>query len=523
MQYFLSIFIGTFVLEDLALASSIALMSENKISPGVAFLACFLGISIGDIGLYLIGFFSTKLNLEKRFHSAKKIRNTLSKMKQSGTLTYSILISRIIPGTRLPTYVAAGYLKYSFWKFTYLTIFSVGAWVAFALFAGKSLNYLLMDHLILSLILFLLFLHLVKTFIPRLIDPWERQALLYSWRKWLHFEFWPAWFFYLPIVPYYIYLSTKYRSFLIPFYANPNLQNGGLIGESKWDFLKHLDVNDTHTLKAIHIPRHADFLSLRELLDKQGFNYPFILKPDIGQRGFGVRIIRDDFDLTEYLLLSDFDLLAQKLSQLPGEAGLFYIRKPAKISGSLYSITDKKFPAVIGDGHSKLGTLILKDSRARIIAATYFARLKDKLNEVPGKNQIVPIAECGNHCQGAIFLNGENFQSAKLTEAVEKIARQIPDFYFGRFDVRYLNPESLKNGSFEIVEVNGAGSEATHIWDARTKLSDAYRTLFVQWETLFSIGAEVKKARGTANLRLGAFLKESFKVFFRKDALSVSS
>jgi membrane protein DedA with SNARE-associated domain len=56
MKYFFSIFTGTFILEDLALASSLVLMAENKMSFQGAFLACFLGITIGDIGLYFIGF-----------------------------------------------------------------------------------------------------------------------------------------------------------------------------------------------------------------------------------------------------------------------------------------------------------------------------------------------------------------------------------------------------------------------------------------------------------------------------------
>lgn len=523
MEYVLSIFIGTFVLEDLALASSIALMAENKMSLTAAFLACFLGISLGDVALYILGFWATRLKLEKRFHAVRKLRGTLSQMKYSGTLTYSILISRMIPGTRVPTYLAAGFLKYPFWKFVVLTILSVSAWVLFALLAGESLNYLLMNHWLLSLILFFVLLQFVKSFVPRFIDKWQRRALWHGWRKWMHFEFWPAWLFYAPVIPYYIFLSLKYRSALIPFYVNPHLRNGGLIGESKWDFIKHLDPQDSRTLAAFLMPVGTDFLSAREMLEANHFTYPFILKPDVGQRGYGVRIIRDDFDLTEYLLLADFDLVAQRLSALSLEAGLFYVRHPLKSKGQIFSITDKKFPVVLGDGARPLGRLILNDSRARIIAPTYFARFKGRLDEVPESGKKVALSECGNHCQGAIFLNGERLRTEALLKSVEQVVGSLPDFYFGRLDVRYADEQSLMGGHFEIVEINGAGSEATHIWDAKTSLIEAYKTLFQQWNMLFAIGFEMKKNHSNHHIGLVDFLKECRKVVFRKEALSISS
>jgi hypothetical protein len=53
-----------------------------------------------------------------------------------------------------------------------------------------------------------------------------------------------------------------------------------------------------------------------------------------------------------------------------------------------------------------------------------------------------------------------------MTEAFEEIARDLPEFYFGRFDVRFPDIESLRRGEdVTVVEINGAGSEGTHIWD----------------------------------------------------------
>ena len=525
MGYFFSIFLGTFVLEDLALASSLALMAENKISFQTAFLACFLGISIGDLGLYFLGYAASKFEIEKHFKFFKKHRASISRLKRSEALTYSIVISRIIPGTRLPTYLASGYLKYPFLQFFLLTIASVFLWVLIALFGGKSLHELFMDRWLLSLIVFLIVLQIFKSFVPRLANRWQRKALLYSWQQWLHFEFWPAALFYLPIVPFYIYLSIRYRSLFMPFYASPHLKHGGLIGESKWDLLQHLPTNDASTLKTYKVSKDLDFQGARQLLETWPLDYPFIMKPDVGQRGFGVRIIRNDFDLTEYLLLSDFERIIQKLSPLPCEAGIFYVREPSENWGRIFSVTDKKFPFVIGDGITKLGDLILNDPRAQIIAPVYFERLQDRLDSVPENNQTVFISECGNHCQGAIFLNGNHLISKEMTHEIDRIAQQIPDFYFGRFDIRYKDIESLQLGkNFEIVEINGSGSEATHIWDANTKLFDAYKTLFAQWQLLFKIGDQVRQIPGkNRKVQLRSFLTDCAKVAFRKESLSISS
>lgn len=522
-NYFLSIFLGTFILEDVALASAVALISDHKMTFEAALFACFLGISLGDMALYLVGYFADRLRLDKHFETIRKVQRGLAAMRKSGTMTYAIVGSRMIPGLRLPTYLGAGFLKYPFWKFSLLTLVSVFPWVLFALLAGKSLSSLFMSNLLFSLFAFFLLLQLTKSLVPKLLDAWERKALRHTWKKYLYFEFWPAFIFYLPVVPMYLYLSFKHRSALTPLYVNPNIMNGGLIGESKWEFLKHLQIADPHALEAFTVHANIDFHSFRKLLDEKSFTYPFILKPDVGQRGFGVRIIQDDFDLTEYLLLSDFTLIVQKLSVLPREAGLFYVRRPLDESGHIFSITDKVFPTVTGDGKQNLGSLILKDKRARMIAPTYFERVRDALDQVPESGEVVYLAECGNHCQGAIFLDGQRLFSDKLCQAVDRIAKLIPHFYFGRLDVRYKDESSLRNGHFEIVEINGAGSEATHIWDANTKLLNAYRTLFAQWSLLFEIGAFVKKNHDGSHIRLQALFKECRKVFFRRERLSVSS
>jgi len=524
MPYFLAIFCGTFVLEDVALASALGLFADGKMALAPAFTACFLGISLGDLGLYGVGFAVQRLNLTRFFKSLAKYPVD-QKARSRDFMDYPVILSRFVPGTRLPTYLAAGFLKYSFWRFAFLTLASVFAWVTFAFAAGYSLQPLFWHHWVLGVLGILFFLSVSKSIIPKLFNKWDRRALKYSWRQWLSFEFWPGTLFYLPLIPVYAFLSLKYRGLMTPFYANPGIKNGGIIGESKWAFLKHVPATSPHRLKTVLLPAGTAPDLAREVLRGTGIDYPFILKPDVGQRGFGVRIIRSDENFRDYLALADFDVIAQEFCGWRGEAGLLVVKDPRTSRKNVFSVTDKVFPSVMGDGQTRLGDLILADRRARIIAAVYFGRHREFLDHVPPLGETVLLSECGNHCQGAIFHNGKHLLTPELQAALFDLAEAIPDFYFGRFDVRYQDVDSFKRGNnFAIVEINGAGSEATHIWDADTRLREAYATLFEQWNLLFAIGAAIKQSRGpNVNVSRVSFLKESYRVFFRRQPLSVSS
>ena len=538
MEYFFSIFFGTFVLEDVAMASALALLAENKLTFSATFLACFLGIGLGDLGVFALGLAAAQFGHIRAFAFLKKRAERLAKVfppaKKSGALGSAIVVARVIPGTRVPTYFAAGFLGFPLGRFILITLVTVSAWVFIALSSGRSLYHWIGGHWLLNFGIFFLLLQFIKFFIPKFIDPWERKALRYTGHKWRYFEFWPAGFFYLPLVPYYLYLSIRYRGLLTPFYLNPHLENGGLVGESKWSALKHFlpasssipressgagQLVDSHGLTTFIVSPQAQFAEIQEILLKGGLTYPFIMKPDVGQRGFGVRIIRDDADLNHYLTYHPFARLLQRISQYSHEAGIFYVRDPASAVGSIFSITDKEFPHVIGDGKTKLGDLILKDERARLIAPIYFARWRARLDQVPGVHESLALTDCGVHSQGAIFHDASDWVTSALTQEVDQIAKQIPSFYFGRFDVRYRDRISLLEGKhFELVAIRGAGAEATHIWDRNTPLQLAYQSLFQQWRLLFSIGAKVRAIPGhKRRIRIASFIRECLKVFFRRD------
>jgi hypothetical protein len=134
--------------------------------------------------------------------------------------------------------------------------------------------------------------------------------------------------------------------------------------------------------------------------------------------------------------------------------------------------------------------LIACDSRASLVANTYLRRLGSRAQQVPEAGERVKLVEAGNHCQGCIFEDGAHLYSEALLERVDAISRGVPGFYIGRYDVRYASADELRGGRrFKIIELNGAASEATSIYDARNSVFAAYRMLYRQWQFVYAIGA----------------------------------
>jgi hypothetical protein len=318
------------------------------------------------------------------------------------------------------------------------------------------------------------------------------------------FEFWPGWAFYAPIAAHWIALGLRYGSFSLPTAANPNITLGGLCGESKRSILDQVAPPERGLLaRYAGLVTHgadprADLAAAEAAVAAAGFGYPFVAKPDIGCNGTGVRLVAGEGDLLRYLMAfpRNEGVLLQEFLPQDGEAGIFYVREPGERSGRITSITLKYSPSVIGDGHSTLRELVLADPRAGRVPHLYLPRLADRLQDVPANGERVRLVFVGNHCKGSIFRNGCYLATPALTARIDALAQAMPEFHFGRIDMRFDTTQALARGEdFRIIEINGAGSEATHVWDPATPLLDAWRAQFFHYGAAFRIGA-ANRARG---------------------------
>jgi len=238
--------------------------------------------------------------------------------------------------------------------------------------------------------------------------------------------------------------------------------------------------------------------SLREICQRRRIAYPFILKPDVGQRGAGVKLVRSEEQALAYLRQTGSPLIVQRYAPGPLEVGIFYYHYPHESRGHIFAITEKIFPFIAGDGRSTIAELVRADPRARFMAAKYLRRLNGREHQVLPAGQTLRLVETGNHAQGCIFRDGMRFCTLELTERIDAISQKLSGFCIGRYDIRYSNEDDLRAGrNLQIIELNGAASEATSIYDARNSLFAAYRILFRQWDLVFAIGA-ANRNKGSA-------------------------
>lgn len=316
------------------------------------------------------------------------------------------------------------------------------------------------------------------------------------------FEFWPAWAFYAPVWIWAALLAVRHRGIRLPLLSNPLFPAGGLVGEVKSDILDRIGPQGRPYV-APYVSLERDDAAPREAADAalataaaHDLHLPLVAKPELGCRGAGVRPIRTPAQLADYLAAFPRGerYLLQRMVDEEGEAGVFYLREPGEAKGRVVSLTLKYFPHVHGDGVRTLRQLIAADPRAGRVAHLYLDRHRDRLNEVLPAGEPFRLAFAGSHSRGAIFRNGNDLITPAMSERFDAIARSIPEFWFGRFDIRFADIEDLRRGrGFFIVECNGAGAESTHIWDSRTRLRDAYATLFRQYAALWRIGAHNRR------------------------------
>jgi hypothetical protein len=339
------------------------------------------------------------------------------------------------------------------------------------------------------------------------------------------FEFWPSWLFYAPVALQWLALGLRYGSLTLLTAANPRIATGGLCGESKTSILDEVE-GEARAWLAPYVSLVTDADPARDLpvaeaaLVAGGLSYPLVGKPDIGCNGAGVRMIEDREGLRRFL--ADYPRLVgvilQEFVPYEGEAGIFYIRRLGESAGRITSLTLKSAPVVIGDGRSTLEELIRNDPRAGLVPHLYLPRLAGRLAEVPATGVPVRLVFVGNHCKGSTFQNGAAEITTTLSRVVDSIAQAIPDFHFGRIDVRFASLAELRRGrGFRVIEINGAGSEATHIWDPNTRLADAYAAQFYHYHAAFAIG-RANRARGHRPLGI----RETFRLWRLQKRLMAS-
>jgi membrane protein DedA with SNARE-associated domain len=140
-----TIIIGTFILEDAATLLAAMQVASGAIELSVALFALYAGIVLGDLGLYGLGRLSAANGWARRL--VPKRRRDLGQEWVRGKVMPIVVVSRFVPGLRLPTYTTLGFLHAPFVQFALAAIAATLLWTTLLFFISLKLGVLLLRYL----------------------------------------------------------------------------------------------------------------------------------------------------------------------------------------------------------------------------------------------------------------------------------------------------------------------------------------------------------------------------------------
>jgi hypothetical protein len=245
---------------------------------------------------------------------------------------------------------------------------------------------------------------------------------------------------------------------------------------------KTLLIEPTETLEAV-----------QEKIKEAAIEFPLIAKPDIGLRGTAVKKIHNAEELAAYFSKANFNVLIQSLIPYENEIGLFYVKLPNQ-SGKITGIVAKEFMILTGNGKNTIRELLHQDKRYLLQLEVLEAEYKEKLNTILSEGETINLVPYGNHCRGTKFVDASHEITPEMMESFNTICSQINGFHFGRMDIMYHSYEDLAQGkNFQIVEINGAISEPTHMYDPKHSLWFGWKELTRHFHYMYVISKHNRK------------------------------
>lgn len=135
----------TLLLEDLAIAAGVALATQGVISWELSLAAVGGGIALGDLGLYAMGLGATRVPwLRRRFVGDKSAWARCQIMRR---LPGAVMLARVVPGLRLATYTACGFVRVPIVPFTAWVTLAVTLWTVGLYGLSAAIGQALAQHL----------------------------------------------------------------------------------------------------------------------------------------------------------------------------------------------------------------------------------------------------------------------------------------------------------------------------------------------------------------------------------------
>jgi hypothetical protein len=308
----------------------------------------------------------------------------------------------------------------------------------------------------------------------------------HRFHKITNWEYWSTFTIYLPLLPVWLYCAYKARTLLFFHGANPSIKYGGMAMESKKEIYDLIPEN--WIPKTVFVSSETLFHQILMDLQSKKINFPIIVKPNIGLKGLGVAELKDSDELENYQNHNDCDFLIQEKIKYQNEVGIFYHRFPDEKTGKITGMVKKEFLSVTGNGKKTLRELVMENPRSAFQIKAIEQKMGSEMNKIVSENEEIILIPFGSHTRGAKFVDISSEVTENLAQKIDEICTKVNGFYFGRLDVMFENLELLQEGkNFKIIEINGAKSEPTHMYDPKHSLFFAWKEITKHWKIMAEI------------------------------------
>ncbi len=504
----LIILVCTFVAEDPTCLAAGLLVAQGLIGFIPACVACLVGIFIGDLVLYLIGRFLGRPILRKPplkwLVSEQQIDEMSERFSKNPKGLALIVSSRFIPGSRVPTFVAAGIMKLDWHKLIFLFFIAAALWtpplILLAEYVGASVieQFKEWHHNAAWIVIgAILALYLISHYIIPAFTWRGRRRHVMTRRQITRHEFWPHFILNFPVIFQFLWLGIVYRSFTVFTLANRAFgPDGGIPAGSKFDIYKKFLGASSVGVKTVRIPAEKDLNTRWEnalkILKREQIDFPCIIKPEIGDGGIGVYIAQSAAHLRAWLEANVDDAIAQEYIS-GNEYEVIWARRPGRREGQILSVIQKDFVRVKGDGERKLEDLIWADDHGVCNGKLFSKQNFRKADMVLKPGKYYPLAPTGSRIRGARFIARPELRAGTLSKAIDALADACGDVHYVCLDIRAASDEALSNGeAIRITSVKGACAISSALYDGYVRMGKAYSVIYKQMNFCFSVGAELR-------------------------------
>jgi hypothetical protein len=301
-----------------------------------------------------------------------------------------------------------------------------------------------------------------------------------------HWEVWHWFIKYIFIGPAWAWYCVKSRSLWFFTPSNSAITFGGFLGETKNEIYQHLPPGSYP--KSIFISPGTYYQDIKSRVITNGFRFPFVVKPDVGMMGLMFRKIESFDQLRQYHSAMKATYIVQELADYPIEVSVFYYRFPGESSGHITGFVKKECMTVTGDGKSTLKELILGYPRAQFRIRELFGKHESRLNDVLKKDELFVLSDALNLSRGGRLVSLEHEKDEQLLSVFDNLSNYSKNFFYGRYDIKCASVDDLKQGkNFTILEYNGCGGEAHHVYGNGNSFFRACGILIDHWRILYEI------------------------------------